>query len=901
MWFTRRRDPRIRDEIQFHRDRLIEDYMAAGMSRVDAERRAFLEFGNVAATEERVKDVRGRWLEDFGRDIRYALRALRHSRGFTAVAVLTLALGIGANAAIFSVINAVVFKPIQTRDPGRLVGLFQEESGNTQNFRLHSYPDFLDIRAGRDVFEDVLAFGFTSVALQERDLTHEVMAHVVSANFFSLLGVAPLYGRGFLPEEETSPTPVAVLSYPFWKRLGGDPAIVGTTLKLTRADVTVVGVMPEGFTGTMMEAPALYLAFGSADMFYGDQNQQVPSIRTSRDFRRFVLVGRLKAGLDRAALPTALAVASERFQAAAPIDNKTWRLTGHPPSRFSFGARPENLASEMGPLTVLALGLSSIVLAVSCLNLANMMFARGANRQKEIAVRLAIGASRWRILRQLLTEGFLLAALGAGVGLVLSLWGIGLLQTSMMAGIDQAIVFDFTPDLRLFAVLLACCCAATVLFSLGPSRKLVGADVVAGLKENAAEPAGKRRGMFAVRNLLVVGQIAFSLVLLAVASLFLRSAAKAATLNPGFEMGPHFYARIRTDLAGYDDAQSRELLRAAVERVAGLPGVEASSLGLFKPLSGARWVRGVQLAGAPKPTPMATSLADGGELDVQYNVIGAGYFRTLGLPLVRGREFDRSEETSPNASRVAIVSMNLAERLWPGEDPVGRRIQWPADDTNPPTVLEIVGIAPAVTWELFERERPAMVYVPLGQDFQRSVYLHVRLAPGVAPAPLMTLVREELRRLDSRLPITELNTLRASYEQGMRVRLTRMGATLFGAFGFAALLLSVIGVYGLRAYSVASRTREIGLRMAIGANARSVLWLMLSEGVHLSLAGLGTGLLAAAVVGLLARGFLVDVGALDPVAFVLSPLVLALAVLAACFFPAYRAARINPMSAIRES
>jgi putative ABC transport system permease protein len=901
MWFNRRRDPRIRDEIQFHRDRLIEDYIAAGISRADAERRAFLEFGNVAATEERVKDVRGRWLEDFGRDIRYALRALGHSRSFSAVAVLTLALGIGANAAIFTVINAVIFKPIHASDSGRLLGLFQEESGNTRNFRMHSYPDFLDIRANQGLFEDVLAFGSTSVALEERDLTREVVAHIVSANFFSLLGVSPLYGRGFLPEEETSPTPVAVLNYPFWKRLGGDPAIVGTRLKLTRGDVTVVGVMPEGFTGTMLDAPALYLAFGSAETFFAGQSQRAPSIRTSRDFRRFVLVARLKAGLDRAALPAGLALASERFQAAAPVDNKGWRLTGHPPSRLSFGARPENLASEIGPLAVLALGLSSIVLAVSCLNLANMMFARGANRHKEIAVRLAIGASRWRILRQLLTEGFLLAVLGAGGGLVLSLWGIGVLQASMMAGIDRAIPFDFTPDLRLFAALAACCCAATVLFSLGPSRKLVRADVVAGLKENAAEPVGKRHGIFAVRNLLVVGQIAFSLVLLAVASLFLHSAAKSAAMDPGFDMGPNFYARIRTDLAGYDDAQSRELLRAAVERVAGLPGVEASSLGLFKPVSGARWVRGVQLAGAPKPTPMATSLVDGREVQVHYNVIGADYFRTLGLSLVRGREFDRSEVTSPNASSVAIVSMNLAERLWPGEDPVGRRIQWPADDTNPPTVLVIVGVAAPVTWDLFEGERPAMVYVPLGQDFQRSVYLHVRLAPGVAPAPLMTLVREELRRLDSRLPITELNTLRASHEQGMQVRLTRMGATLFGAFGLAALLLSVIGVYGLRAYSVASRTREIGLRMALGANARGVLWLMLSEGVNLSLVGLGIGLLAAAVVGLLARGFLFDVSALDPVAFILAPLVLALAVLAACFFPAYRATRINPMGALRDS
>jgi putative ABC transport system permease protein len=897
--FTRRRDPRIRDEVQYHRDRLIEDYMSAGMSRADAQRRAFLEFGGVPQIEERVKDARGRWLADFGRDINYALRALGHSRGFTAVAVLTLALGIGANAAIFSVINAVIFKPIRASNPGRLVSLFQEESENPGNFRLHSYPDWLDIRAGQDVFEDVLAFGFRSVALHERDLTREVMAHVVSANFFSLLGVSPLHGRGFLSEEDTSPTPVTVLGYSFWKRLGGDPAIVGATLKLTRGDVTVVGVMPEGFTGTMMDGPALYLPFGLAEALYASPSQQAPSIRSNRDFRGFVLVGRLKAAVERAALPVGLSLASERFQAAAPADNQGWRLTGHPPSRFSFGARPENLASETGPLTVLALVLSSIVLAVSCLNLANMMFARGANRRKEIAVRLAIGASRWRILRQLLTEGFLLAALGSGLGLILSLWGIGVLQTAMIAGIDHAIAFDFRPDFRLFAALLACCCAATVLFSLGPSRNLAGADVASGLKEQAAEAVGTRRGMLALRNLLAVGQVALSLVLLAMASLFLRSATKAAAIDPGFEMGAHVYARLRTDLAGYQEAQSGELLRAAVERVGALPGVEASSLALFKPLSGARWVRGLQLAGAPRPTPEATSLADGQELQAHYNVVGADYFRTLGLPLLRGREFRGHEMHPTNAPRVAIVSVNLADRLWPGEDPVGRRIQWPADDTHPPTVLEIVGVAPAIPWELLEREPPAMVYVPIGQDFQGSVYLHIRLAPGVAPAPLMTQVREQLRRLDAQLPVTELNTLRASHEQGLRVRLTQIGAALFGAFGLTALLLSMIGVYGLRAYSVARRTREIGVRMALGANARSVLWQILKEGVHLSVVGIAIGLFVAAVVARLARGFLIDGDTLDPATFLLAPLVLALALLAACLIPARRAARINPMRAIR--
>ena len=426
-------------------------------------------------------------------------------------------------------------------------------------------------------------------------------------------------------------------------------------------------------------------------------------------------------------------------------------------------------------------------------------------------------------------------------------------------------------------------------------------DVNADLKQHAGdEVRGRREGRLGIQNALAVGQMALSLVLLVAASLFSRSAIKAVRANPGFEFSTNFYLTLKTSLIGDTESQARELVRAATERLASLPGVESVSPAMNIPFSQDHWVRGVQLAGAPRRSDAAATLKEGKDLPAIYNVVGMDYFDTLGIPLLKGREFERREVETTNAPPVAIISQNLADQLWPGEDPIGRSLQFPSDGPKrAPEVMTVVGVVPAVDWDIFEKTRPAGIYVPLGQKFIDNVKLHVRVAPGVDPANLMLAAGKELRRLNPRIPLVEIKTLRAMHRDGMSVRIVRLGAILFGAFGLLAMFLCCLGVYGLRAYAVACRTREIGIRMAIGASSNAVLGMILGESAWLSALGLGLGFLLAGGLGRVAGQFLYQVPGLDPVTFAVIPPLLLVVVLFACWLPARRASKVDPMVALR--
>jgi putative ABC transport system permease protein len=834
-------------------------------------------------------------------DLKFAFRQLLKNPGFTIVAVVTLALGIGANATIFSIINTVLFKSLHVPHPEQLVGVYQHDKDNPDSFSLFSYADFADLRSGNEAaFTDLFALGVASVGLQG-DLTERLSASLVSANYFSALGVSPALGRVFLPEEETSGS-VAVLSHSLWTRLGADPSLVGRKLKLTRTDVTVVGVMPPGFTGSQLIGPAIFLPIGMAETLTTAAGQAPAHIFTDRSDRRFMLLGRLKPGLTLATVDGALSVLNRSFAIPDPAEPKPRVLVCRPPARFNFGNYPDRGGKELAPLAGFAFGLSALVLGIACLNLANMMLARGAARRKEIAVRLALGAGRRRILGQLLTEGLLLALLGGATGLLVSAWVTNLLAVFVSSGMPADFPrLDLSPDWRVLLALLVVSGLATLFFALGPAWKLARLDSNSDLKRHASEDARETgAGRFGTRELLAVGQIAAALALLVAAALFSRSAINAAEANPGFQFGSNFYLSLDSNLNGYSVPREKELIRAALERLSALPGIESVSLALNIPFGDSSWGRGVQLGGAPPPSGAPGALADAKEPMAMYNIVGADYFRTIGLPLQQGREFERREVETTNSPAVAIISRNLADQLWPGQDPLGRSVQFPSENRHAsPTVMTVVGVVPAIHWQLFEKERPAEIYVPLGQDFQPDLKLHVRVAPGVNPAHLMTAARDTLRQLDPRIPVTEIKTLAVFHRDGPSVRIARLGSMLFGAFGGLALLLSLIGIYGMKAYAVARRTREIGIRMALGATARDVVAMILRETVWLAGLGLGLGLVLALAVGKLAGGYLYQVPAMDPLTYAAIPPLLLATVLLACVIPARRAVKLDPIKALR--
>ncbi len=884
-------DAQMDEEMRSHIEMQTQENIEAGMKPEEARYAALRQFGRVEAIKETCRDQRGLpALETFWQDLRYGARQLRKNPGFTAVAVLTLALGIGANTAIFSLVNAVFFRPITAHEPDRLVSLFNQEKENPANFRFFSHPNFKSIQAESLLFEDVLAFAPGNVAVTDGELSRSVGAVFVSANYFSVLGVSPAQGRGFMPEEESSPTPVAVLSHAYWQRSGSDAGIIGQVIRLNNTAVTVVGVMPEYFTGTMaLAAPAFFLPLGLLDPLTAQPGAPTPNTFTDRGAEKLSLVARLRPGLSSSELPARLSALSERLAQDFPAENGRHRLAAAGVSRLSHSNRPGERPAAAIPLAGFALAMALCLLLVACLNLANMMLARGSARRREIAVRLAVGAGRGRVLRQLLTEGLLLAVLGGLAGILLSVWATNALAALAGSGMrSDFLVFNPLPDARVFGASLGFCVLATLMFAFGPAWRLARVDVNADLKGNAAElPDGRGPRFFLLRNGLVVSQVALSLSLLVAGAMFARSALRALEADPGFSFGSNFYAQLRPQTAGYDEPRTRQLYRSVVDAVEALPGVEAASFGLSMPFGNSHYGTFLRLSDTQ------TGFA-------YFNVVGMNYFRTLGVPLLRGREFTRAEVETTNAHRVAIVSQSLAERFWPGEEPIGRQLALGsarADGSR--DTVEVIGVVPDLKRVLMDKQHDPFFYVPYGQDYRPVMLLQVRVAPGVDPASLMHQTRELLRRLEPQLPVTALSTLREAHQTGDSVGALRLGARIFGAFGCVALVLAAVGLYGVKAYSVSRRTREIGIRMALGAASSNVLLMILGEGARLMAAGLGLGLLLAWAVGKLTARFIYDTDALDLPALSASVVVLLSAALLACWLPARRAAKVDPMVALR--
>lgn len=827
--------------------------------------------------------------------LRQAFRQLLKNPGFACVAVAILAIGIGANSAMFTLINASLLRPMLAHEPERMVGVYSEDITAPNTWRTFSHPNFQDVRGLRDVFTDVFAMQPDQVGVTQGDTTQKRFAMNVSANYFSVFGVPLQLGRPFTEEEETTTSPVVIVSDRWWRRNGASAGYLGQSVTIQGRPHTVIGVTAKGFGGTVPTfAPDFFFPLSRILAPGADGRNPI----RDRGHNSLMLVGRLQPGVDQDQANALLQVASTRLATAYPEQNGNQRLRVAPLPKMSISVQPVDDLRRFGAVTALLFGLSGCVLLVACFNLANMLLARGVARRKEMAVRVALGADRRRLLGQLLTEGLLLAVLGSVLGLVLAV----ALSNWLVGGINRIapveLGFDTTPDWRVFLVTAGFCLMATLLAALGPALRSAWRESTQDLKGHAGEDAvpGRLR-LFGLRNGLVVGQVALSVVLLVASGLFGRGAFNALRFDPGFDRNRGFFLALDPGLVGATAAVAQQRLGEMLDQVQALGVVESASLAVTVPFGDMHLGKNVQIGGAPKDGPAVGS---------GYNVVGPDYFRTLGVPLLRGREFTRSEYDAGTGAKVAIVSGVLAQKLWPDGDAIGRRIQFSDFSPSPKpgaavedSTVEIVGVVPSLRESLFATDDQPMAYVPFGQDFQSGTLLHVRPKAGLARDSVVSAVRDVVRKIDPQGPILAVRSLEAHLADNIQVWMVRMGAILFGGFGAVALLLAMLGVYGVNAYAVARRTREIGIRLALGARPGSVVARIVRDGGILVATGLVGGLIAAAFAGRAMSSFLFEVSPSDPLVFAATTVFLGLVALIACFIPARRAARVDPMVALR--
>jgi predicted permease len=850
-------------------------------------------------------------------DLRQSVRLLYKNPGFSLTAIMVLALGIGANAAIFTVVNSLLFRPLAGSDrPGQVVGVYSHDRTRPDSYRGFSYPAYTDVRDRAGVFSEVAAFSLAFVGIGEHDTTRRTFAATVTRNYFSTLGVDLLAGRAFTAEEERpdSRAAVAIVSYQYWKGHGGDLSILGRTIQVNARPYTVVGIAPRGFTGTsVLVGPEVWVPVGAYDLVQNDFMRDTTA-RSLADRRaeQLLVVGRLKPGLTEATAGPPLEVLSRQLEKAYAAENRNQRLSVHRLPRVSISTSPET-DGEIGGSFAMLMAMAGIVLLVACLNLANMMLARGTARRKEIAMRLALGGSRSRIIRQLLTEGMLLSLVGGVAGLLLGYWSMHLLVATLLPLSPVPLTVDWRPDVRILLATLGFCLFSTVVFGLGPAWTLSRTRIVPQLKEHAGEDPRGRLRWFSARNLLVAAQIALSLGLLTTAGLFTRGAVKAGQADPGYRLDRQLIAELDASLAGYDEARGREVYRRLMERLRAVPDVQSASLASLVAFGAMTEGKTVQKAGTPPGAGKDGRPVGAG---VVYYIVGADYFRTLGVPILRGRGFTLAEEQDAEAPPVAIVDEPLARALFPGQDPLGQMIQLPSKENAAPTqgsgivysdshderhAMEVVGLVPGLRHQLFDHSPVAHLYVPFGRQFRSGINVHIRLASSSPEVEARALqgVRREIRAVDERLPVLGLKTMTEFRDTSMLYWIVQAAAWLFAVFGVVAVFLAVVGLYAVKAYMVARRTREIGIRMALGSTPADVLWMVLKEGLALTAGGLAAGLLIAGGIGSLVASMLYDVGALDPLVFLSAPLLLAAASLGASYLPARHATHVLPTVALR--
>jgi predicted permease len=829
---------------------------------------------------------------------------LAHKPAFTAAAVLVLALGIGSNSAIFSLINALLLKPLAVQKPEQLAGLYSRDTKHPDAYRAFSYPNYADIRDNNQAFAAVAALNMALVGIQEGDNTQRALATVVSSNYFSTLGITMLQGRAFQAEEEKPGGELtAIVTYPYWKKKGEDPQLVGKPMRINGHLFTIVGVTPRGFTGTMaLLSPEVFVPLGAYGLVTNDFEGPLRPL-AARDYNALAVFGRLKPGITPQAAGATLAVTASQMERAYPAENKDQSLLVLPLTRLGISTKPRT-DSIPRMMAIMLLSLAGVVLLIASLNLANMMMAAGTARRKEIAIRLAIGGNRRRIVRQLVTEGLLLSILGGAAGLVVAAWSTTLLIQSMSRLVPLEIVYDSAPDARVLGFTLLFCVMSTVVFGLFPAWKLSKPDVWIDLKENTGEDvAGRKRRLLSRGNVLVMAQLSLSLAMLTAAGLFIHSAVRAASIQPGFSLDNEVLAETDASLINYDETRGSQLYGRLKERLRRLPGVQSVAIAATVPFGMTELGKNVT------PSENTADSKDHPALETQYNIVSEDYFQTLGIPMLRGRPFTAAESTRGSKSSVAIIDMLAADKLWPAGDALGKHIRLDANkgDAKQPQDLEVVGIVGNIREDILGGTMQPHVYAPFGQEYRANVQFHIKVAGGAKAAgggpeaanQALETIRREILATDGRLPILTLQTMRGHLESSDQIWMVRTGANILEIFGGVALFLAVIGLYALNSYTVARRTREIGIRMALGADARLTLRMVLREALKVTLVGLGAGLLLAIGLGELLAGLLFDLRGFDPLVVGAAIAILSSVALCACYVPARRAARVDPMIALR--
>lgn len=804
-------------------------------------------------------------------DIRYGLRKIVKAPGFTLLAMLALALGICANTTIFSFINGLILRPLAgVKEPNRLVAVYTSDYSSGL-YGGSSYPDYLDFRNQADAFEGLAAYEDTVLNLSGDADAERLRGAYVTGNYFEVLGVKAALGRTLQPSDDTASGSQAVtISAGLWqRRFNSDPTIIGRTLKLHGKPYTVVGVTEPNFRGLRLGLPPQFWISMSADSSYAS---------SGRGDRGIELTGRMKSGVTVAQAQTQLKTIAARLAQAYPETNMgTLDRPNDPrPVTVTLESRVEPSAqAAIKRVSLLLFVVVGLVLLIACANVANLLLARASVRRREIAVRLAVGASRRRLVRQLLTESLLLALLGGAVGLILTAWTAGFLPSFFPA--NDANGLDLSLDLRVFVFTVVVTLLTGMLFGLAPALQATRPNLVASLKDDANAQSHRLRRL-SLRDILVISQLALSLVLLIGAALFVRSLRRALDFDPGFASQNLLIASMETRGTGLNKQQGEALYQQVRERIASLPGVNAVTLTRVIPIGGGQR-RGVQLEGyQPQPNE---------DTELNTNVVGRDYFATMGVPVLQGRDFNTQDrDGSPG---VVIVNEELARRYFAG-NAIGKRLR-----IGSGPYLEIVGVARTAKYRSLREQPLPFIYIPLSQEYQAGMTLMVRTAGD--PAGLLALVRNEMRSINKDVPVFSVQTM--TERIGGQLASDRMVALLLSIFGGAALLLAAIGIYGVIGYSVAQRTREIGIRVALGAERRDILKLIVGQGMTLIVIGVGLGLALSLALTRVVQSQLFGISATDPLTFGAIVLLLIVVALLACYFPARRATKVDPLVALR--